>query len=200
MRSIRFSAVARQTPKSFHRGGFWCYLLSAQKVTYEKNASCHRAFRRGLASQTGGCRKRFHSFFVLTNKKCGMTRVEYSACCSQVDNLALTKFIFGGCGGGAVREPPKITPLCGATVRAAACGGPHDERMRMAGLRRGRLRPAQFCELHFRFGELFAARRCHNLIKKEQPFQGLLFRMVYLAVITPSGDLPQRATCPRRCR
>ena len=71
---IRFSAGARPTPKSFHRGGFWCYLLSTQKVTYEKNASCHRAFRRGLASQTGGCRKRFHSFFVLTNKKCGMTR------------------------------------------------------------------------------------------------------------------------------
>ena len=30
---IRFSAVARPTPKSFHRGGFWCYLLAAQKVT-----------------------------------------------------------------------------------------------------------------------------------------------------------------------
>ncbi len=31
---IRFSAVARPTPKSFHRGGFWRYLLAAQKVTY----------------------------------------------------------------------------------------------------------------------------------------------------------------------
>ena len=31
---IRFSVVARTTPKSFHRGGFWCYLLAAQKVTY----------------------------------------------------------------------------------------------------------------------------------------------------------------------
>ena len=30
---IRFSAGARTTPKSFHRGGFWCYLLSEQKVT-----------------------------------------------------------------------------------------------------------------------------------------------------------------------
>ncbi len=33
---IRFSADARPTPKSFHRGGFWCYLLSEQKVTYKK--------------------------------------------------------------------------------------------------------------------------------------------------------------------
>ena len=32
------------------------------------------------------------------------------------------KFIFGGCGGRALREPPKIAPLCGAVVRAAACG------------------------------------------------------------------------------
>ncbi len=30
---IRFSAGARTTPKSFHRGGFWCNLLSEQKVT-----------------------------------------------------------------------------------------------------------------------------------------------------------------------
>ena len=33
---IRFSVGARPIPKSFHRGGFWCYLLSAQKVTHEK--------------------------------------------------------------------------------------------------------------------------------------------------------------------
>ena len=31
-------------------------------------------------------------------------------------------FIFGGCGGRALREPPKITPLCGATVLGVACG------------------------------------------------------------------------------
>ena len=49
------------------------YLLFGQKVTYEEIR--HATEReRGLASQTGGCRKRFHSFFVLTNKKCGMTR------------------------------------------------------------------------------------------------------------------------------
>ena len=35
---------------------------------------------------------------------------------------SLTKFIFGGCGGRALREPPKITPLRGAIVLAAACG------------------------------------------------------------------------------
>ena len=32
------------------------------------------------------------------------------------------KFIFGGCGGRALREPPKITPLRGATVLVVACG------------------------------------------------------------------------------
>ena len=34
-----------------------------------------------------------------------------------------------------MREPPKIMPLRGEVVRAAACGGPPDERMRIAGLR-----------------------------------------------------------------
>ena len=29
------------------------------------------------------------------------------------------KFIFGGCGGRALREPPKITPRCGAGARVA---------------------------------------------------------------------------------
>ena len=38
---IRFSTVARPTPKSFHRGGFWRYLLAAQKVTYIfKHSGC----------------------------------------------------------------------------------------------------------------------------------------------------------------
>ena len=32
---IRFREVARPTPKSFHRGGFWRYLLCEQKVTYK---------------------------------------------------------------------------------------------------------------------------------------------------------------------
>ena len=48
-----------------------------------------------------------------------MTRVEYSACCPQ-SGRSQAKFIFGGCGGRALREPPKITPLRGAVVRAAA--------------------------------------------------------------------------------
>ena len=30
-------------------------------------------------------------------------------------------FIFGGCGGRSLREPPKITPLRGEVIRAAAC-------------------------------------------------------------------------------
>ena len=51
MRSIRFGAVARTTPKSFHRGGFGCYLLSAQKVTYEKNVMPpSRRARIGIAN------------------------------------------------------------------------------------------------------------------------------------------------------
>ncbi len=38
------------------------------KSNIVKSASCHRAFRRGLASLTKCCRLGFHSFFVLTNK------------------------------------------------------------------------------------------------------------------------------------
>ncbi len=34
---IRFSAGAWPIPKSFHRGGFWRYLLCGQKVTYKNN-------------------------------------------------------------------------------------------------------------------------------------------------------------------
>ena len=89
-----------------------------------------------------------------------------------VGGRSRVKFIFGGCRGRALREPPKVTPLRGATVRAAACGGPPDERMRIAGLRCGRLRTAQSCGLHFRFGPLFAARRRsllpYNLINKKR--------------------------------
>ncbi len=36
-------------------------------------------------------------------------------CCSPT--AACVVFIFGGCGGRALREPPKITPLRGAVVR-----------------------------------------------------------------------------------
>ena len=46
-----------------------------------------------------------------------MTRVEYSAYCPQ-SGRSRVKFIFGGCGGRALREPPKITP------RAAQLFGP----------------------------------------------------------------------------
>ena len=44
---IRFSAVARPTPKSFHRGGFWRYLLAAQKVTYILISFCGSKNRAG---------------------------------------------------------------------------------------------------------------------------------------------------------
>ena len=64
MRSIRFRAGARTTPKSFHRGGFWRYLLSEQKVTYEKIVERMRLFRvaraaaapsRRTATRRGSC-------------------------------------------------------------------------------------------------------------------------------------------------
>ena len=65
----------------------------------------------------------------------------------------LIKLIFGGCGGRALHEPPKITPLRGAVVRAAACGGPRVSfRERQRASAGARLRPAQSCGLHFRFG------------------------------------------------
>ena len=51
MRSIRFSAVARPTPKSFHRGGFWRYLLAAQKVTYIFKCFAVRRTARAAASR-----------------------------------------------------------------------------------------------------------------------------------------------------
>ena len=43
-------------------------------------------------------------------------------CAAQrtADGRSRAKFIFGGCGGRALREPPKITPLCGAVVLEAA--------------------------------------------------------------------------------
>ena len=49
-------AAARTTLTSRRRNA--CFMKN-------NSSSCHRAFRRGLASQTGGCRKRFHSFFFL---------------------------------------------------------------------------------------------------------------------------------------
>ena len=45
---IRFSVVARPTPKSFHRGGFWRYLLAAQKVTYILISFCGSLNRAAL--------------------------------------------------------------------------------------------------------------------------------------------------------
>ncbi len=52
---IRFSVGARTTPESFHRGGFWCYLLSEQKVTYEKIIERMRLIRvaRAASSRSG---------------------------------------------------------------------------------------------------------------------------------------------------
>ena len=54
------------------------------------------------------------------------------ACCSptaedahepKVSSSYPIKFIFGGCGGRALREPPKITPLRCEVSRATAVGG-----------------------------------------------------------------------------
>ncbi len=52
-------------------------------------------------------------------------------------------------GGGELRAG--VTPVLrkGIDIRAAACGGSRNERMRIAGLCAPRLRPAQFCEPHF---------------------------------------------------
>ena len=44
MRSIRFSAGARPTPKSFHRGTFWLHLLGDKRWNYCDSLS--RAVRR----------------------------------------------------------------------------------------------------------------------------------------------------------
>ena len=61
---IRFSVGARTNPKSFHRGGFGCYLLSVQKVTYEKNTSCHRTqVRIGIANERFFGRDSIHFSF-----------------------------------------------------------------------------------------------------------------------------------------
>ncbi len=47
-------------------------------------------------------------------------------CAAQgvADERSRVKFIFGGCGGRALREPPKITPLCGAGARVVRFCGP----------------------------------------------------------------------------
>ena len=99
---------------------------------------------RGLASQTGGCRKRFQSFFFFWKRKMWNDAGRVFGLLFA-GGRSLTKFIFGGCGG----TPKERAAEDNAASRRSRSGlnrgmgcGPHNQKKNMQPPRRlhGQLR------------------------------------------------------------
>ena len=88
---------------------------------------------RGLASQTGGCRKRFHSFFFLEKEKCGMTQIVFGMCCSPTAagrTRAESELQSAAWGGGELRgsEEPQYSHASAYPAAEAISEGGRPQR------------------------------------------------------------------------
>ena len=91
VRTARAAASPRGGPLSVRK----CSRRGLRRLLPDSKLRHATERKRGLASRTGGCRLGFQSFFVLTNKKCGM---------AWWFSMCRTLFADGGVNATAVRR------------------------------------------------------------------------------------------------
>ena len=149
-------AAARATQTSRRRNA--CFMKKIVRHATER--------KRGLASQTGGCRKRFHSFFFLAKEKCGMTRmgfVFWSAVrrrrrtCTSLGELQSAAW-----GGGELRGSKSHRHHNGKVFGSQPAESASELSRTPAGLRGARLRPARLCESPPSFNDFLSVTFCSD--------------------------------------